>query len=215
MSSLKLKQWCWTYSGRCSRRLGAATTQYAADKPASIAQDSATKAGSAFRNDFFGARAAAAAAAVSASLSRFNYLTVKADRPRRAAGGALRLVGRVRSGRTRRQRAAVRLPRSAPDSAAPQRHIAHRAHATLKFRNRRLSRVQLAMTIWPNSVACAESGLQTRGRGPRADEGRPLSARWPRRRHRHHTYENFRYVIGVTIWIFVNRFEIDCKHWRR
>lgn len=148
MSSLKLKQWlCWMYSGRSSRRLGAATTQYAADKPASIAQNSATKAGSAFRDDFFGARAAAAAAAVSASLSRFNYLTVKADRPRRAAGGALRLVRRVRSGRTRRQRAAVRLPRSAPDSAAPQRHIAHRAHATLKFRNRRLSRVQLAMTI--------------------------------------------------------------------
>lgn len=148
MSSLKLKHWCWTYSGRCSRRLGAATTQYAADKPASIAQNSATKAGSAFRDDFFGARAAAvAAAAVSVSLSRFNYLTVKADRPRRAAGGALRLVRRVRSGRTRRQRAAVRLPRNAPDSTAPQRHIAHRAHATLKFRNRRLSRVQLAMTI--------------------------------------------------------------------
>lgn len=101
-----------------------------------------------------------------ASLSRFNYLTLKADRPRRAAGGALRLVGRVRSGRTRRQRAAVRLPRNTPDSAAPQRHIAHRAHATLKFRNRRLSRVQLAMTIWPNSIACVESGLQTRGRGP-------------------------------------------------
>lgn len=79
------------------------------------------------------------------ALSRFNYLTVKADRPRRAAGGALRLVRRVRSGRTRRQRAAGRLPRNAPDSAAPQRHIAH--HATLKFRNRRLSRVQLAMTI--------------------------------------------------------------------
>lgn len=150
------------------RRLGAATTQYVAVKPASIAQNSATKAGSAFRDDFFGARAAATVAAArrwlrSASLSRFNYLTLKADRPRRAAGGALRLVRRVRSGRTRRQRAAVRLPRNAPDSAAPQRHIAHRAHATLKFRNRRLSRVQLAMSIWPNSV---ESDLQTRRLGP-------------------------------------------------
>lgn len=90
-------------------------------------------------------RSAATAAAVTASLSRFNYLTLKADRPRRAAGGALRLVRRVRSGRTRRQRAAVRSTRIPPDSTAPQRHIALGAHATLKFRNRRLSRGQLAM----------------------------------------------------------------------
>lgn len=200
MSSLKLKQWYLTYSGRCSRRLGAATTQYAADKPASIAQNSATKAGSAFRDSFFGARQRRRRRwrrLRSASLSRFNYLTVKADRPRRAAGGALRLVQRVRSGRTRRQRAAVRLPRTAPDSAAPQRHIAHRPHATLKFRNRRLSRVQLAMTIWPNSDACVESGLQTRGLEPEpVTIGRPPSTALAAPSPLHLRKLN---VIGVTI----------------
>lgn len=107
---------------------------------------------------------AGAPAAFSASFSRFNYLTVKANRPRRAAGGDLRLVRRVRSGRTRRQRAAIRLPRNAPDSEAPQRHIAYGAHATLKFRNRRLSRTQLAINIWPNTGGCFENGRWLRSK---------------------------------------------------
>lgn len=142
--------------GRCSRRLGAATTQYAHHKPASIAQISATKAGTAFRDRFFEARAmaAAAAAAVAASLSRFNYLTLKADRPRRAAGGALRLVERVWSGRTCRQRAAVRPLAAAYQTSWHRSDTSYTQHATLKFRNRRLSRVQLAITSRPH---CAQN----------------------------------------------------------
>lgn len=106
---------------RYSRTLGVATWQYAHKKLALIAQNSTIKATEAFRDDFFEAHAATAAAA--AYLSRFNYLSVKANRLGRAAGGALRLVRRVRSGRTRRQRAAARTPRTPPDSGAPQRHI--------------------------------------------------------------------------------------------
>lgn len=137
-----------------SRRLGAATSQYAHHKPASIAQISATKAGTAFRDRFFEARAMAATAAVAASLSRFNYLTLKADRPRRAAGGALRLVERVWSGRTRRQRAAVRPLAAAHQTSRHRSDTSYTQHATLKFRNRQLSRVQLAITSRPH---CAEN----------------------------------------------------------
>ncbi|GBP02922.1 hypothetical protein EVAR_73720_1 [Eumeta japonica] len=87
-------------------------------------------------------------------LVQFNYSVVKADRSRRPMVGEQRATGGARSaatGRTgapragsaRRQRAAVAGP-AAPDAVAPHRHIAAEPHATFKFRNRRLSRVQLA-----------------------------------------------------------------------
>jgi hypothetical protein len=147
------------------RRLGAATRQCAHTKPAVIAQDRAPPrlvAPSATASSGPAGAVPAVTAAVTASISRFNYLTLKADCPRQAAGGALRLVRRVRSGRTRRQRAAVRSPRIPPDSTAPQRHIALGAHATLKFRNRQLSRSQLAIVHEPHNGRDAASS-----RGPR------------------------------------------------
>lgn len=104
-----------------------------------------------FRDGVLGASVEAAALAP-ASPSRFNYVSVKADRPRRPTGverwerrGGRRAAGDGRCAATGWTGAKERADSAPPPRQTPRHRsdTLRRTHATHKFRNRWLSRVQL------------------------------------------------------------------------